>query len=383
MVDRNGIIIVGHGRYLAFKRYPEGIAEPRIEVAEDLTEEQVIAYRLADNKLNESPWDMNFVVEDLKILTPPMIDITGFSRDLISENNDRDDYIPVDVPAKAKLGEIYKLGRHKIMCGSATNDADVEKLMGGVLADMVFTDPPYNINYKGSGENTSNTIENDNMDESAFLLFLCQSFISYRKTTKDGAGLYIFHSDKTQDAFMSALDTAGFRVKNQLIWNKPSAGMGMGEYRRKHEPFFYCTVKDQNANFYGDRTNNTIWDFEPTEEQLAMWASKVKRLEREGKTTIWSMQREATQDYVHPTQKPVELILRAIHNSSKAGDIITDFFLGSFSTLIACEKSNRTCIGLELDPRYVDIGCQRFLDFTGIEPIRESDGKKWSEIKLQ
>ena len=159
--------------------------------------------------------------------------------------------------------------------------------------------------------------------------------------------------------------------------------MGMGEYRRKHEPFFYCTVKDQNANFYGDRTNNTIWDFEPTEEQLAMWASKVKRLEREGKTTIWSMQREATQDYVHPTQKPVELILRAIHNSSKAGDIITDFFLGSFSTLIACEKSNRTCIGLELDPRYVDIGCQRFLDFTGIEPIRESDGKKWSEIKLQ
>lgn len=229
---------------------------------------------------------------------------------------------------------------------------------------MVFTDPPYNIDYKGKGKNTSNGIMNDRMENAQFKEFLISAFKVVKDNIKSGAGLYIFHSPTTQREFEDAINANGMHVKQQLVWNKPSAGLGMGEYRSKHEPFFYVVVNGEKANFYGDRTNTTIVDFQKTDAQLIAWAKKQREAEKSGKMTVWTMKREPVQDYVHPTQKPVELVMYAIHNSSKVDDIILDTFLGSGSTLIACEKTNRICYGIELDPRFVDLIVQRYVDYT-------------------
>ncbi len=149
----------------------------------------------------------------------------------------------------------------------------------------------------------------------------------------------------------------------------------MNEYRAKHEPFFYARVKDQSPNFYGDRTNTTVIDFQKTDEQLLKWAKKQRDAEKDGRTTIWTMKREPVQDYKHPTQKPVELVMYALHNSSKVDDIILDPFLGSGSTLIGCEKTNRICYGLELDPRYVDVIVARWCEFTNNNQIVKNGDK--------
>jgi DNA modification methylase len=366
VVDTNGVIIVGHGRYEAYKKFPEGIAEPRIEVA-SLTDEQAKAYRLADNKLNESEWDMGLAIEELRELSEDMQVLTGFDLDLLLEADEKDDEIPTDVPPVANLGDLYKLGRHRLLCGDATKMEDVERLMGGALADMVFTDPPYNINYKGQGKNTSNTILADNVEEKEFDEFLKRVFASFAKFTKGGGGNYVFHASRTQAQFENALHSNGYEIKNQLIWNKPMAALGWGDYRWKHEPFFYAGKKGQSLQFYGDRTHSTVWDFQKSEQQLVNWAKKQKIAEQQGKTTVWSMKRDKVNEYVHPTQKPVELISYALTNSTKADDIVLDLFGGSGSTMIACEKMGRTGYLLELDPRYIDVIVKRWEDYTRLK----------------
>jgi len=244
--------------------------------------------------------------------------------------------------------------------------------MGGVKADMVFTDPPYNVNYSGSGKNTQTTILNDKMGTAQFREFLISCFKVMKESIKTGAGMYVFHSPTTQATFEEALSKNDIEVKYQLIWNKPSAGMGMGDYRNKHEPFFYCAVRGTDPRFYGDRTNTTVVDFHKSVEALTAWAKQMKADEQAGRTTIWTMKREKVQDYVHPTQKPVELVMYAINNSSKVEDVVLDLFLGSGSTLIACEKTNRVCYGSELDPKFMDVIVQRWVDFTGNRNIKKN-----------
>lgn len=362
VVDKNNMVIVGHGRLEAAKLL--GLTDVPV-ITVDLTEEQAKAYRLADNKLNESEWDMGLVIEELKELSEPMLELTGFDKDLILEPDEKDDVVPEDAPPVAKLGDVWALGRHRLMCGDSTSLEAVEALMDGQKADMVVTDPPYNINYKGQGKNTSNTILNDDVLTEDFDVFLEKVFECFRANIKAGAGLYVFHASRTQMNFEKALDKTGFEIKNQLIWNKPMSALGWGDYRWKHEPFFYACVKGGNPQFFGDRTHSTVWDFQKTEQQLLAWAKRMKKLESEGKTTIWSMKRDSVAEYVHPTQKPVELITYALANSSKAGDILLDLFGGSGSTLIACEKTNRTCYMMELDPKYCDVIIKRYEDYTG------------------
>lgn len=373
VVDKEGVIIVGHGRFLA--AHFLGLREVPV-LTVDIDEEKAKAYRLADNKLNESEWDMQLVITELKELSMDMVDLTGFDRKLVLNSEDKDDDTP-PLPAKAKsnVGDLYQLGNHFILCGDSTKEEDYVKLMRNIKADMVFTDPPYNVDYHGSGKNTANTIMNDNMGNAQFRQFLIDAFKNVRASIKASAGLYVFHSPTTQKEFEEALLKNEMEVKTQLIWNKPSAGLGMGHYRAKHEPFFYAHVKDQAPNFYGDRTNTTIIDFQKTDEQLLKWVKKQRDAEKEGRTTIWTMKREPVQDYKHPTQKPVELVMYALHNSSKVDDIILDPFLGSGSTLIGCEKTNRICYGLELDPRYVDVMVTRYCEFTNNRQIVKNGEK--------
>lgn len=371
VTDKNDEIIVGHGRWMAYQKYPEGIKEPWIVKADDLTPEQVRGYRLMDNKTNESDWDMALAIEELKELDSLGFDIelTGFDKDLLIEPDDKDDIIPTDAPGRAKLGDIWLLGEHRVMCGDSSDKASVERLMEGKKADMVFTDPPYNIGYSGSPDKEWNIIENDEMTDEGFNTLLTEAFARYRDSIKTGGGMYVFHSPKTQDMFANAIKSNGFEIKSQLIWNKPSQVPGMGAYRSKHEPFYYACVAGEKADFYGDRTHTSVWDFQKTDRELLNWAKLQKLAETNGKTTIWTMKRANINEYVHPTQKPVELVQYAICNSSKVEDIVLDLFLGSGSTLIAAEKTGRICYGMEISPAYVDVILKRWEDYTHKEAI--------------
>ncbi len=366
---RKNIIIGGHFRVRTAKDL--GLKEVPVHYIKISDEKKERELNLRLNK-NLGHWDAELLVE----FDENMLLDVGFESDELDKlfeglklddpDADKDDEVPeLAEESTTQIGEIWQLGRHRIMCGDATNPEHVKALMNEQKADVVFTDPPYNVNYKGHGQKTSNTIANDNMADSAFGKFLEKVFKNFMEAIKTGAGLYVFHSSSSQAQFEYAIEKAGMEVKNQLIWNKPAAALGWGDYRWKHEPFFYCTVKGKKAQFYGDRKHSTVWDFQKTDAQLFAWAQKMKRAEEQGKTTVWSMARDRVGEYVHPTQKPVELIVYALRNSSKSGDLVLDLFLGSGSTLIAAEESERTCFGLELDPKYVDVIIKRWEDYTG------------------
>ncbi len=379
VVDKNNVIIVGHGRLEAAKLL--GLDDVPV-ITVDLTEDKAKAYRLADNKLNESDWDMELVIEELKGLSPIMLDLTGFNADLIIDKDNKDDVVPENVPAQSKLGDLYELGPHRLLCGDSTKPEEVDRLMNGHKADMVFTDPPYNINYKGSKDKKWNEIDNDNLPNGEFSIFLDKIFKNYSLSLKTGGGMYVFHDQTTQSQFEEAITKNKFFIKSQLIWNKPYIVLGMGDYRRKHEPIFYCSMSKDTV-FYGDRSQAIVIDFHKTEQELLALIKSIKKAEVEGKTTIWTMKRDPVQDYVHPTQKPVELITYAIFNSSKKDDLILDLFGGSGSTLIASEKMGRVCNTMEYSPTYVDVIVQRYVDYTGNEEIIKN-GKKiiWKKSEV-
>jgi len=399
ILDKDGVIVVGHGRFIAMtellgytlmeqKAFTKK-GEPVIPyvMVDDLSEEEVKAYRIADNQLNAlTGQDMSLIVPELKELDATGFDITltGFDRDLLLEEDENDDVLPeTPVQPKSKVGDVYELGPHTIVCGDSTERESWEKIMRGRKADCVFTDPPYNVNYAGRGKKTSEGIMNDDMEAGVFDSFLDRAFGNIAECAKSGAGWYVFHSTSTQAQFEAALKKHGMAIRNQLIWNKPTASMGWGDYRWKHEPFFYASKNGVESVFYGDRTHSTIIDFHDSEQKLLNWAKRQKNLETEGKLTIWTMKRDKVNEYMHPTQKPVELITYALFNSSKAEDLVIDPFLGSGSTLIACQKTSRVCTGIELDPKFMDVIVQRWVDYTGIETVFKNGQQEMWEITKQ
>ena len=398
-VNQQSVIINGHGRFAAWLKYKDEYGLKPIWIMDDMgrtvygapentpmTEAQEKAYRIADNKLNESAWKYEYVKEELLDLHLNGFDITmtGFDYDIILEEDENDDVVPeAPIEPKSRLGDMYELGRHVAICGDSTDKDVWKKIMNGRIADMVFTDPPYNVNYSGRGKNTSEGILNDDMDREAFDTFLDQVFGNMAESAKAGAGWYVFHSTSTQAQFEKALRKHDLLVRNQLIWNKPTASMGWGDYRWKHEPFFYASKEGYKTIFYSDARNKyTVIDFHDSEQKILNWAKRQLKLEKEGKFTIWTMKRDNVQDYKHPTQKPVELITYALVNSSKADDLVIDPFLGSGSTLIACEKTKRIYAGIELDPKYMDVLVQRWVDYTGIEQVvRNGQIETWPKTK--
>lgn len=386
--NEDGTIIAGHGRFMAWSQAKDEMkmawviddkgqtlfGEPETT---PFTPDEEKAFRMADNQINAvSGQNMTLIKEELTILKDTGFDISiiGFDADILLEDDEKDDQLPEEPKEpQSKVGDIYTLGKHTLICGDSTDKDTWDKLMAGNKADMVFTDPPYNVNYKGRGEETSRGILNDHMSEDSFTIFLEAFFSKMVLHTKDGAGWYVFHSTSTQGQFEIAMKKVGLAIKNQLIWNKPTASMGWGDYRWKHEPFFYASKEKCETAFYGDRTHSTIVDLQKTEDQLLKWVKKQQKAERDGKFTIWTMKRDKVNDYQHPTQKPVELITYALTNSSKQEDVVIDPFGGSGSTLIACEKTNRVCRTIELDPTFVDVIVQRYVDYAE-EPVVTKNG---------
>lgn len=350
VIDKAGVIIVGHGRYMAAQLL--GLEDvPVVEV--DISEEQARGYRLADNKLNESPWDMELVVAELKELSVATIDLTGFDRSLVLDNPEKNNAVPpTPEDPKSRLGDIYELGGHRVLCGDATKQADMALLMNGIKADMVLTDPPYNVDLgienleeaKVRKRRTDGlSIKNDKMEDGEFRSFLSTAFTHMDANLKPGGVFYIWHADSEGYNFRGACNDVGWKVRQCLVWNKNALVMGRQDYQWKHEPCLYGWKDGASHLWNADRTQTTILNFD--------------RPSKSGS---------------HPTMKPVELLAYQIGNNTKGEDIVLDCFLGSGSTLIAAEKTGRFCYGTELDPRFVDVIVQRYVDFTGIRDIKKN-----------
>jgi len=350
VVDKQGVIIVGHGRYEACKLL--GI-EPEIKVV-DLTEEQARAYRLADNKLNESEWDMGLVIEELKGLSEEMLDLTGFDRDLIIEPDEQDDVIPENVPSRSKLGDLYELGSHRVLCGDSTQQEAVLRLMDGKKADMVFTDPPYGMNLdtdfsqiKGSEKsigfkgkllgNKYDKVIGDNEDFTPGLITSIFKSFDYCKE------IFIWGADYFVDLLPNYGKDGCF-----LVWNKRSSD----EQQKGIGNCFELFWSKQKHKKY-------VFSFE--------WFGFLSK----------DAPQEA-RNRVHPTMKPVGLIEKIWLWFKCPDGIVYDAFLGSGSTLIAAQKTGRICYGMELDCKYTDIIIERWCQFTGIRDIIKNGEKyKW------
>ena len=365
VVDSEMVVIAGHTRLLAAKKL--GMDEVPILVADDLTPAQVKAYRLADNRTHEeSEWDKEALAIELGEFGELDYDLryTGFDPEEIQglkalaeavENGlkDEDDCPEIAEEPISQLGDVWLLGRHRVLCGDSTRIDNVENLAAGELADMVFTDPPYNVDYEGYTDDKLK-ITHDNMNDDQFKKFLLDIFASYLVAVKKGAAMYVCHGSIYQREFQNALEANGFTVRNQIIWAKNHFAWGRGRYKFQHEPIFYCYQKGQSDPWYGDKTQSTLWQIDkPNANRL------------------------------HPTMKPVALIEMALKNSSKAGDIVLDLFGGSGSTLIACEKTARSAWLMELDPQYCDVIVKRWQEFTGHQATLQDGGRTLNEIATQ
>lgn len=334
LVDKNNVIVAGHTRYKASKKL--GITEVPCIVADDLSDEQVKAFRLVDNKSNEfATWNKELL--NLELESFMNFDIELFDFNIEKDLKDViDDEYEVELPKepKSQMGDIYKLGNHFVMCGDSTNINHLKKLMNNNVADLIVTDPPYNVNYEGKTENNLK-IMNDNMSDNDFYDFLKKVFDNLFENVKSGGSIYVFHSDTEGLNFRKAFKEAGFKLAECLVWVKQSFVMGRQDYQWRHEPVLYGWKTGASHYFIDDRTLSTVLEFN----------KPVKNIE-------------------HPTMKPVELIAYLIKNSSKEKNIVLDVFGGSGSILIACEQLNRISYTMELDPRYCDVIIDRWEKFT-------------------
>ena len=351
VIDKNGTIVTGHTRLKAAKKL--GMKTVPCIVADDLTPEQIKAFRLADNKVAEAAeWDMELLNKELDGIVD--IDMSDFNFGDITDSPSSEDVVEdngenIELPSepKTRLGDIWMIGRHKLMCGDATSEDVLKRLVGGDKVDMYLTDPPYNVAYEGKTEDKL-TIQNDSMEDSAFYQFLVDSFVAADSVMNEGAAFYIWHADSEGYNFRGACRAVEWELRECLIWNKNTMVLGRQDYQWKHEPCLYGWKGGAAHNWYSDRKQTTVIDM-----------NKPNR------------------NAEHPTMKPVQLFAYLMENSSKPGDIILDSFCGSGTTLIACEQMGRVARVLELDPKYCDVIVERYINLVGSfdEVAVERNGK--------
>ena len=363
IVDKDLNIIAGHGRVLAAKE--EGISEVPCVFVEHLTEPQKRAYILADNRLAlNAGWDEELLSIEIAELQGADFNVSliGFSdaelNKLMSGIEDvKDDDFDVDAelknPAITKLGDLWLLGNHRVVCGDSTVPDTYSLLMDGRQANLVVTDPPYNVNYEGS----AGKIRNDNMADDKFYQFLLTAFTQTEAAMARDASIYVFHADTEGLNFRKAFSDAGFYLSGTCIWKKQSLVLGRSPYQWQHEPILFGWKKAGKHSWYSDRKQTTIWEFE-----------KPKK------------------NGDHPTMKPVPLLAYPILNSSMSGCIVLDPFGGSGSTLIACEQTERTCFMIELDEKFCDVIVKRYLETKGsaadIFVVRNGEKLSYEQVQI-
>lgn len=344
IIDRDYGVIAGHGRILAAKE--EGITEVPCVFADYLTEAQKKAYIIADNRMAmDAGWDEELLRVEIEALQAEAFDVslTGFDPneidDLFKENlkgglhdDDFDIEAELKKPTFTKAGDVWTLGRHRLVCGDSTKKETYDILMDGKKANLVLTDPPYNVNYEG----TAGKIKNDHMANDAFYQFLLDAFTNMEAVMADDASIYVFHADTEGLNFRRAFADAGFYLSGCCIWKKNSLVLGRSPYQWIHEPVLFGLKKSGKHAWYAGRKETTVWEYDKPKKNAD-----------------------------HPTMKPIALLAYPIMNSSMTNALVLDPFGGSGSTLIACEQSERTCYTMELDEKYCDVIVKRYIEQVG------------------
>ena len=344
IIDRDYGVIAGHGRILAAKE--EGITEVPCVFADYLTEAQKKAYIIADNRMAmDAGWDEELLRVEIEALQAEAFDVslTGFDPneidDLFKENlkdglhdDDFDIEAELKKPTFTKAGDVWTLGRHRLVCGDSTKKKTYDILMDGKKANLVLTDPPYNVNYEG----TAGKIKNDHMANDAFYQFLLDAFTNMEAVMADDASIYVFHADTEGLNFRRAFADAGFYLSGCCIWKKNSLVLGRSPYQWIHEPVLFGWKKSGKHAWYAGRKETTVWEYDKPKKNAD-----------------------------HPTMKPIALLAYPIMNSSMTNALVLDPFGGSGSTLIACEQSERTCYTVELDEKYCDVIVKRYIEQAG------------------
>jgi len=346
VVDKDMVIIVGHTRLAAAKK--NGDREVPVLIADDLTPEQVRAYRLADNKTSEfASWDDDLLGRELDALVGIMdMELFGFAKpeplDVLEDDFDIDqEVVPV-----VKPGEIWQLGRHRLMCGDCTKATDVSKLMAGRKANIIWTDPPWNVDYGGSTSPKmpwkKRSLLNDHMSTSDFYQFLTDAFTNMRAWLEPGAVAYVAMSAQEWGSMMQIMAELEFHWSSTIIWAKNKFIFSRKDYHTQYEPLWYGWLEGAPHLALQDRKQSDLWE--------------ISRPDRSDE---------------HPTMKPLELVGRSLQNSSPVGAVVIDFFGGSGTTLIAAEQLERTCFMMELDPHYCDVVINRWEAQTGGKARKE------------
>ena len=361
IIDRDYSIIAGHGRIIAAKE--EGLTEIPCVFADHLTETQKKAYILADNRMAmDAGWDEELLKVEIEALQGADFDLalTGFEDTEIAElfalanDSEEDDFdveAELEKPTVTKPGDIWIIGKHKVICGDSTEKETYEKLLDGDKVNLVLTDPPYNENV----EETAGKIKNDNMADEDFYNFLHSAFSNMADVMTNDASIYCFHADTEGYNFRKAFKDAGFYLSGCLIWKKNALVLGRSPYQWQHEPCLYGWKKGGKHQWYADRKQTTIWEYDRP---------------------------KASKD--HPTMKPIALMARPIKNSTMSNCIVLDPFLGSGSTLIACEETGRICRGIELDEKFCDVIVNRYIEFKegndGVFVIRNGEEIPYEKV---
>ena len=346
IIDRDYGVIAGHGRILAAKE--EGITEVPCVFADHLTEAQKKAYIIADNRMAmDAGWDEELLRVEIEALQAADFDplLTGFDADELAdlfddgekdvEDDDFDLSAALEKASFVEPGDVWTVGRHRLVCGDATSEDDVAKLMNGKRANLIVTDPPYGVSFKSA---SGLTIQNDSMKDEEFYQFLLSAFQRMADHLEKGGSAYVFHADTEGLNFRRAFVDAGFHLAGCCIWVKDSLVLGRSDYQWQHEPVLYGFLQNGKHPWFSDRKQTTVWNF-----------AKPKR------------------NANHPTSKPLDLLAYPIGNSTQENAIVVDTFGGSGSTMMACEQMNRTCFMMELDGKYASVILRRAVE-NGIAP---------------
>ncbi len=370
----DGEIVNGHTRFKAAKFLK--LKTVPVLIADDLTEEQIKAFRLADNKTGElADWDVELLYSELDELTGFDMTMFGFEDidfsldDFEEDEKETGEEADIDSEEKPKVeyGDIFQLGRHRLMCGDSTSAEDMARLIDGAVIDLYVTDPPYNVAYQG-GTDEAMTIMNDSMDDVSFRQFLRDAFAVANNHLKPGGAFYIWHADSEGLNFRAAVKETGWLLKQSIIWVKNAIVLGRQDYQWKHEPCLYGWKDGASHYFVDNRSLATV--IEEDEENLKEMTkseliSYIKTMQDTSPTTVFYEDKPVRND-IHPTMKPLKLIARCVLNSSKKGDKILDSFNGGGSTLMVCERSERIGYAMELDPVYVERTIKRWEEETGL-----------------
>lgn len=367
-IDENNVIIEGHGRYLALKEL--GYEKILIIRLNHLSDEQKSAYILAHNKITlNTDFDMDLLKNELTTIMDIDMAQFGFSVNLIASplmDKEEKSIETEEVETEPiEQGSLYQLGRHRLMCGDATNSDHLKILLEGSEVDLYLTDPPYNVAYQGKTSEAL-TIQNDQMKTSDFQDFLTAAFQAVDPHLKAGAVFYIWHADSQRMAFSKAISSTGWLEKQCLIWVKDHFVLGRQDYQWQHEPCLYGWKPGAKHYFVRDFSLSTVLESSLEQKSKAELIELIKNYQEYQPTSILSIKRpKVNQD--HPTMKPLALIERLVRNSSRQGDVVLDSFAGSGSTLMVCEQLNRINYSMELDPKYIYRTIERFERETGIK----------------